>query len=341
MRKYLHSTVVELHSPKTVKFTKQQLKIDDLDALELAAETIYTAISPGTELAAYRGDPPLRPGKIYPRFVGYCNIAEVIAKGNSVSHYEIGDKILTFQSHRSAFICDEKSVITKIPDGSNLELAVTTYLFHLGYNSLLKGGLKPGHNIGVIGLGTLGLATVALGNLFGANVYGFSNLPKNLKLADRFGAHHTYKKDHKDITDILGCETKGIGLDITITTSNTWDDWLLALNLPRYGGTICVLGFPGRNQPSPNLNPLSSQFLYDKQLNIISCGYTPRIDIDPKDIRFTMSRNCEFLLNLILQNKLPADQLISTVSNWNEIEDLYKIMDERNDHFLTGVLKWK
>ena len=34
---------------------------------EILCETIVTAISPGTELAAWRGLPPLRPGVVYPR----------------------------------------------------------------------------------------------------------------------------------------------------------------------------------------------------------------------------------------------------------------------------------
>lgn len=128
----------------------------------------------------YRGDPPLRPGEVYPRVVGYCNVAEVIGKGSSVSKYKVGDRILTFQSHRSAFVCSEESIITNLPGNVDLIKAATTYLFHLGYNALLRGNFKPGHNIAVVGLGTLGLTVVSLASLFGANVYAFSNQSTSL-----------------------------------------------------------------------------------------------------------------------------------------------------------------
>jgi len=337
----IESKIVELHGPRNLVIKSHTLDIGDLESNEVVAETLYSAISSGTEVAAYKGDPPLRPSKVYPRVVGYCNVAEVIAKGSSASKYEVGDRILTFQSHRSAFVCTEGSIITKIPDNVDLIEATTTYLFHLGYNALLKGDLKPGHNVAVVGLGTLGLTTVALASLFGARVYAFSNQPTSLELAKVFGAHLASRKDSQNILEVIHQDTKGTGIDIVVSTSNSWPDWRLAISLPRKGGKVCVLGFPGRTEPIPDFNPLDSRFFYDNQLTIIACGYSPDYVIDAHDIRFTIKRNCKFLLGLIIDKELPAGRLISSVFDWHEIGTVYETIAKRKAPYLTGILKWK
>jgi D-arabinose 1-dehydrogenase-like Zn-dependent alcohol dehydrogenase len=214
-------------------------------------------------MAAYRGDPPLRPGNAYPRLVGYCNVAEIVATGSAVTCYAVGDRILTHQSHRSAFVVEETSVLATLPSGADLVHAATTYLFHLGYNALLTGGFQPGQRVAVMGLGTLGLATVALGSAFGASVAAFSDQPDALRLAQELGADFALPKAAATSQPQDGDVAGHTGIDLVVTTSNTWDDWLLALRLASRGGTICVLGFPGRTEPVPPFNPLDSQYFYD------------------------------------------------------------------------------
>tara|TARA_B100000809_G_C15117114_1_gene522884 strand:+ start:1185 stop:2210 length:1026 start_codon:yes stop_codon:yes gene_type:complete len=341
MSRYIENQIIELHSPRNLIVKKYPLDIGNLKDNEVAAETLYSAISPGTEVAAYRGDPSLRPSEAYPRVVGYCNVAEVIDKGSSVSTYEVGDRILTFQSHRSAFVCSEESIITNLPNNVDLMKASTTYLFHLGYNALLRGNLKPGHNVAIVGLGTLGLTAVALASMFGANVYAFSNQSTSLELAKEFGSRKTFRKNNQNASEVINQDTGSTGIDIVVNTSNSWKDWKLAISLPRKGGKICVLGFPGRTEPKPDFNPLDSQFFYDNQLTLIACGYSPDHIIDAHDVRFTVKRNCKFILDLIVGNKLPASHIISSVFDWYDIQKAYEAIADRKIFYLTGILKWK
>jgi D-arabinose 1-dehydrogenase-like Zn-dependent alcohol dehydrogenase len=165
----------------------------------VAARTLYSAISPGTEVAAWRGDPPLRPGRAYPRLVGYCNVAEVIAVGADVQTLKAGDRILTGQSHRSAFICKQSAVIGRVPDALGSVAATTTYLFHLGYNSLLKGDFRAGHSVAVLGLGTLGMGSALLTHALGGQVLALSNHPDSLRHAQSVGIRGTWRKDTPDL----------------------------------------------------------------------------------------------------------------------------------------------
>lgn len=334
----MKSQIIELLGPRQVVVKAKEL--DDLPGPgELLARTLYSAVSTGTEVAAYSGMPPLRPGPVYPRLVGYCNVAEVIAVGSEVNNYRPGDHILTFQSHRSAFVCPAKEVIAVIPANADLPAVATTYLYHLSYTALLRGDFRPGYRIAVIGLGFLGLATVALGNVFGARTTAFSSQVASLDLARSLGATPCQKSEWLDSPDKVSAASEG-GADMVTLTSNSWSDWRLALQVARKGGCICVIGFPGRGELPPTFNPLDSQFFYDKQLALLACGYTPDLDAAPQDVRFTIRRNCGLLLELIVASRLNPRLLITEMRPWHEIEQVYTDAADRKRPFLTCILDW-
>jgi threonine dehydrogenase-like Zn-dependent dehydrogenase len=268
-------------------------------------------------------------------------VAEIVAVGTGVSDYRVGDRILTNQSHRSAFICPAEKIIARIPKEVSSPEASVTYLYQLGYSALLRGSLCPGHHVFVVGLGTLGLATLSLASLFGANAYGVSRHASSLKLAEDFGARKAVGKDDPQGVERLAQATGEGGADLVVTTSNSWDDWRLALRLARRGGTIAVLGFPGRAQGAPDFNPLDSQFFYDRQLTLVACGLSPDRSVPPWDIRFTLSRNCAFLLDLIRQKRIPAGRLVSDTLNWADLEQAYQRVEAGTSGPGTFVLEWK
>lgn len=315
--------VAQLVAPKQLVFEELTLDPARLAPGEVLAETICSAISVGTEMAAYLGEPPLRPGPVYPRLVGYCNVAEVLAVGASVNGLAAGQRILTLQSHRSAFICAQDQVVLALPREADCHLAATTYLFHIGYDALLKGGFDGGQPVAVIGLGTLGIAAVALAASLGAQVTAFSDQAPALALAREVGAIDARSKSVP-----AGAASAGL----VILTSNKWADWRLALNLARSRGALCVLGFPGRGQPAPDFNPLDSQFFYDRQLRILACGKAPEADV---------RRNCAFLLERILSGRLPARRLIDEVRPWHELGAVYEALARRQSGQLTRILQWR
>ncbi|MBK6637169.1 MAG: hypothetical protein IPG34_05480 [Rhodocyclaceae bacterium] len=164
----ISARVAILEAPRDLHFKEETLDPAAVGDGDVLAETIVSAISPGTELAAYTGAPPLRPGVVYPRLVGYCNVARVLACGKAVSSVAPGDRILTFSSHRSHFCIPATDVLAVLSDGITSEDAACAYLFHLGYDAVLKSDVRAGSEVIVIGLGVLGLATVALAALAGA-----------------------------------------------------------------------------------------------------------------------------------------------------------------------------
>jgi threonine dehydrogenase-like Zn-dependent dehydrogenase len=335
----LESEIVELLGPRSLHVRRESLDLSALKPGDIAGRTIVSAVSPGTETAAYRGDAPLRPMKVYPRVVGYCNVAEVLACGRDVGSVRAGDLVLTNQSHRSSFVCDENRVLSIVPRSVPPAEAATTYLFQLGYNALIKGGAQEGQAVAVVGLGTLGLATTAVARYLGLRVVAFSDQSLDRDALDAFGVEQLYSKTGGEAKAAVEGRVFEPAVDLVVSTSNEWSDWQLALALPRAGGTIAVLGFPGRNVPPPEFNPLSSQFFYDRQLRILACGFTPERG-DQGAPGFNLRGNCERLLGWMEAGKLPAKRLIAATVPWRDVGAVYERMAGRERGLLSVALTW-
>jgi len=312
----------QLTAPGQLRLVQERHAIDQLGPTSILARTLRSVISTGTELAAWRGDPPLRPGAIYPRLVGYCNVAEVVALGEGLTHLRAGDRILTHQSHRSAFVCEGRDVLATVPSGVDSTAAAATYLFHLGYAAMLRADVVSGKRVCVIGAGVVGraaaLCSAALGN------------DTTLVTAQAIEGG-----DAGRLRAVGRDEVSAAVFDLVLNTTNLWPDHRLSMELARRGGTISVLGFPGRSAPIPDFNPFESRLFYDKQLTIMAAGH---LAID--DHRHTLLSTCGYLLSLIESGLLDATSLIGGTMPWRDLSRAYQTLDTRQPGVVTYALDW-
>ena len=319
----LAASVSRLRGPKDLVFEIEVIDAANIGPREILIETEFSAISPGTELAAYVGMAPLRPGPVYPRLMGYCNCGRVIAAGEAVFGVGVGDRVLTHAAHRSHYRVTMGEVLAIVPPNLDGAQASVTYLFHLGHMAQLRAKLQAGQRVAVIGLGALGMASIAVARSVGAHVTALSHRSRAFDLAQRFGAHST---------QLLGSGSEIVAeADVVITTANGWDDWLVALQAARNGGTIAVLGFPGRGAGLPLFNPLASQYFYDKQLTLLAVGYAKQTEL---------SEYVPFLLDRIAQGRLPAEAMARHRRPARELASAYEDLLERPQDVLTYVLEW-
>lgn len=303
---------------------------------ELQCETIVSAISPGTELAAWRGLPPLRPGVTYPRLQGYCNVARVIAVGDDVAGYAPGDRVLSFASHRSHFLLPEGEALYRLPPEAEADRIVAAYLFHLGYNAVLRGGVRAGSRVLVQGLGALGLASVAMAALAGAEVWAVSGHAHSAQMARTYGAQDVFGRDAAEALKAA----LSPGADVVISTTNGWDDLAQALSLAGQNGVIATLGFPGRGEGLPPFNPLSSEHFYMKQLRIEAVGWSPEQDDSRGFNRFNERANIAYLARMILTGRLDPAVILSGRYRGEDIAQAYADLDARKDNAVTYLLDW-
>ena len=334
----IKSKVVSLIKPYELIFKEKNIDDMHLGDESILCETLVTIISPGTEVAAYTGMPPLRPGNPYPRLLGYCNVARVMKVGSNVSSICVGDRVLTGSCHRSHFVILENDVFSVVPDAIESRHAACAYLYHLGYDAVIKSNLRYGNSVVVLGLGVLGLGAVATAFRAGAKVYAVSDQPVPSEIAKQLGARDVFRRENfKTLENLLGNRLS----DNVISTSNSWEDWDLALKIAGRNSCIGVIGFPGRGQSPPENNPLDSQYIYDKQLKIKAVGHAPEENDTRKFLKFNQKDNLSFILSEIEHGHLNPELIISGMFNWDKLEDAYKGLISRENSPITYGLEWK
>ena len=337
---FIKAKVYKLLAPKQLSLVEEQIDIDNLESNHFIAETIFSAISPGTETAAFNGIMPLRPGNMYPRVIGYCNIAKVLIIGENIKDLNIGDFVLTFQSHRSHFLQNISEFYLKV-DQENAKDYVIAYLFHLGYHSLLTAEAKPGHNIGIIGAGVLGIATSIMSQISGARTFVFSNQIQTSQYFENSNMHiKSFAKIEDSIVSIQN-ETENVGLDIIVNTSNSWNDWSLALKATNKNGVIVNLGFPGRGEPLPLFNPLDPQYVYTKNLTIKALSPLYESEISASHIRFNVKRNLEYIFSLLKTGRIFFNQLVTSEIHYLNLKEQYVQYTSQSNHLLSTLIHWK
>lgn len=327
--------IVWLDGPGDLAFRDEALSAPQAD--ELMCKTIVTAISPGTELAAWRGLPPLRPSVEFPRLQGYCNVARVLDVGTAIKDFAPGDRVLSLSSHRSAMTLKPPDVFYRLAPRDDADAVATAYLFHLGYNACLRSGVCAGSRVMVIGLGVLGLTSVAMASLAGAEVIAMSGQSKPADIARKYGASGVFGRDDDSaIAETFGRE----GADVVILTTNGWSDFKVALKTAAQNATIACLGFPGRGEEPTDFNPLDGQYFYMKQLRIEAVGWSP-LDNDARGfLRYNMRDNLAFLARSIASGKLDPGPVVSGKYPASEIKQAYRDLDARKDGALTYLLDW-
>jgi threonine dehydrogenase-like Zn-dependent dehydrogenase len=317
--------------------------IPDLpDAHQILVETQVSALSTGTDLGNYLGDSTYVPGAPdYPRWVGYSNAGVIRAIGPGVTRFAAGDRVFSTRPHQSAYIAEENELLVRIPEAVSFEQASLAYLTGLGLAALRQARYEAGENVAVIGLGVIGLATIGLARAMGANVVGVANSEIRANAAAAMGALGCILFDTPEPISLTKRFFHGAEADLVILTSNSWQSYFLALDLVRSRGRVSILGFPGRGEPMPRRNPLDPAPFYSKQLTLLGAGSSPNIDCEPQDIRFTLRRNLEYILDLMASKRLNLAPLISHRLPYNSMRDAYELARHRSKDLVAAVFDWR
>ncbi len=142
---------------------------------EARVRTTVSAISTGTELAAWRGDlDPALPrdetlgahtgGSFrFPFSYGYASVGRVETRGPGIpaGAPEVGSRVFAFVPHQSVFCTPVDDLLPVPADIPDERAALFPYL-ETAVNLLLDGAPRIGERVVVVGQGTLGLALTAL-----------------------------------------------------------------------------------------------------------------------------------------------------------------------------------
>ena len=146
----------------------REVGLPEIQKDHLRAETLYTFVSPGTELRTLAGH--YGADKKYPLIPGYSTISRVVEVGSAVKGYQVGDLLSTrgggefigaatfWGGEAGGHVFRQSAPIVKLPPGAAknpLPYAVAE-VAAISYRGVLSADPRPGEHAVVIGQGMIG-----------------------------------------------------------------------------------------------------------------------------------------------------------------------------------------
>lgn len=258
--------------------------------------------------------------------LGYCNVGRVIAVGDGVSEFKVGDRVASNGRH-AEFVSVPKNLVVHIPDEVSDDEAVFTVIGSIGLQGIRLFNPTLGETVVVVGLGLIGLITAQLLQANGCRVIGVDIDENKLALAESWGII-PFNPKSGDVVKFVEGATKNVGTDGVLITASAKTDEIIsqAARMSRKRGRIVLVGVVGLN--------LSRAEFYEKELTFqVSCSYGPGryddnyeqqgIDYPLPFVRWTEKRNFEAILQAIAFKKLNVKELISEIVPLEDYLQIY------------------
>ncbi|MCI9889534.1 zinc-binding alcohol dehydrogenase [Micrococcales bacterium 31B] len=237
-----------------------------LPAGHARVRTLYSGISAGTELTAYRGtnpyltsrwDPTTRlftgapPGPpAYPLDGwGYSEVGVVIeisadAPGGAdpIGLPRVGDTVWGIWGHRSEGVLPLESLRGHVlPGGADPLAASFVRVGAIALNAVLQADLNVGSTVAIVGQGVIGLLATSLAAASGATVYSVDAVSRRREESLRRGACRSFGV--ADDPALALRESHPEGVDVAIEFSGTYPGLVSATRLVGADGVVVAAGF--------------------------------------------------------------------------------------------------
>lgn len=332
---------------EVVQEDRQPLQADDV-----RIHTLFSGISAGTELTAYRGSNPYlnkRWDEGHRLFVdgstsfeypvngwGYEEVGEVIEVGSSVTRVKIGDRIWGTWGHRSETIQTEARAAGRILSPTvDPRIGIFSQIGAIALNVILDADIHVGETVVVFGLGVPGQIVAQLARLNGAHVIGVDSIAARRELALELGIQEVLDPAEGGVAERVRAKTGGRGADVCLEITGNYHAMHEAIRTVAYSSRVCVAGFMQGEGAGLRLG---EEFHHNRVAVIASqiSGVAPALQH-----RWDEYRLASTAIRLAEDGKLKLSDLISHELPVEEAGFAFTMLDTRPQEALQVVLTFE
>ncbi|CAM4386795.1 NADPH:quinone reductase [Pedobacter westerhofensis] len=207
------------------------------------------------------------PLEAIPTIVGYQSAGTIVAMGDSVTGFSIGQRVLanSRSGSHAEYIAVEASRVWAISDQMSFEIAAAVpVIFFTAHECLFTfGRLQAGQTVLIHGgSGALGLAAIQIAKKAGARIITTGSDDDKLERLRAFGADYqvNYRKD--DFVEEVMKITNGRGVDLVLDSVGG-SNLARSIQSVRFRGIVTFVGGTGRDQ-----TPLDPYLLWPKNVSL-------------------------------------------------------------------------
>ena len=341
--------VVVFTEPKTVGLESYEDRL--LKSQEVRLRTLYSGISAGTELTAYRGSNPYlhkqwdsarklfipaeQPTLSYPvSGWGYEEIGEVIEVGSEVNDVSIGDVIFGTWGHRTHHIVGEDYARARVQAKSlDAIFGLFSQIGAIALNGVHDARIRIGETVAVFGMGTLGQIVGQLAKKSGATVVGVDRFKKRLEIAQQSGAADiVLNADEGEVAERIRAITDNRGVDVAIEGTGSSLALNQAIRSVSYSAKVIALGF---FQGEAAGLFLGEEFHHNR-INIVGSQI---FGTDPElTYRWNQLRLVQTFMRLQAEGTINLKSIITHIVPFEDAGEAFRILDQEPENALQVVL---
>ena len=341
--------VLVFTQPRTVGF--ESYENPPLRPHEVRLRTLYSGISAGTELTAYRGSNPYlhkqwdstrklfvlaeQPALTYPvSGWGYEEVGEVVELGSEVQAVSIGDIIFGVWGHRSHHIVEESYARDRVQSKSlDAIFGIFSQIGAIAINGVHDARIRIGETVAVFGMGTLGQIVGQLARKSGAKVVGVDRFEKRLEIAlQSNAADMVLNAGNVEVAESIRAITDNRGADVAIEVTGSTIALNQAIRSVAYSSKVIALGF---FQGEASGMYLGEEFHHNR-VNIVGSQIS---GTDPElTYRWNRLRLIQTFMRLHADGFVDLKPIISHVIPFDNAGEAFRILDQEPENALQVVL---
>ncbi|AFZ66912.1 zinc-binding dehydrogenase [Deinococcus peraridilitoris] len=347
----LSSETMVFRAPREIAFEPEPLA--PLKPNEVRVRTLFSGISAGTEITAYRGSNPylhkrwdpeyrlFRPGAepthTYPlRGWGYEEVGEVTELGSAVRDLQVGTHVFGTWGHRTHAVLPAGTAIPRQMPGT-LEpiLGIFSRIGSIALNGIHDGRIRLGESVAVFGLGVLGQIVAQSAKRSGATVIGVDLHASRLDLALKLGIDQVIDASTAQAAEAIKDLTGGRGADVCFEVTGAPSALNEAIRAAAYSARVVAMGFiPGEAR-----GLFLGEEFHHNRINVVSSqiyGPDPELKYRWDDLRLAQTA-----MHLQAQGWWDLKPLISHVQPYREAAALFDTLDRHPQDAMQAVLDFQ
>jgi 2-desacetyl-2-hydroxyethyl bacteriochlorophyllide A dehydrogenase len=343
--------VVSFRSPQVAEVVDEAAR--PLTEHDVRVRTLFTGISAGTELTAYRGSNPYLTkrwddtlrlfvdgpvSREYPlNGWGYEEVGEVVEIGSQVEAVAVGDRIWGTWGHRSETVLTEDYVRGRVLDpNADPRVGMYSQIGGIALNVVLDADIHIGETVAVFGLGVPGQLVAQLARLNGARVIAVDGVASRRQLALSLGADEALDPSDGEVAERIRGLTGGRGADVCLEVTGNYRALHEAIRSVAYSSRVCAAGFMQGDGVGLRLG----EEFHHNRVQVVSTqisGVAPALQH-----RWNRARLDSTAISLAVAGRLRVTELISHTFSLEDAPKAFEMLDlAPQDDVLQVVLEVK
>jgi 2-desacetyl-2-hydroxyethyl bacteriochlorophyllide A dehydrogenase len=271
----------------------------------------------------------------YPFRPGYSMSARVVAVGDNIKTFRVGERIATWVPHQQYFSIPEIETY-KIPDGVSDEEATWAILATTTQLAARRAQLQLGETVGLVGLGILGQLVTQYIYIAGARrIIAIDPVPMRLDMARTHGATHTLAMDAAQARAEIENITDGKMLDVVFDITGHPAALAQCLQLLRPMGRLILLG----DSPTPTQQHLGPGVV-SNSLSILGIHAYARPMRGDAFTPWGAHEIVELFFDYLLQKRMRVDDLITHRVSPQQAPEIYTQLQRDRSSALGIIFDW-